>query len=109
MTFEVLKLKGLSEQVRNDYIKGAEERLEARLVQEAAERARREVEERVIAKAAAEEQAEKVTAAKVETEGVVRKTVEEITESFEVALTRGESSTSNIAPLVLKTLEELRK
>lgn len=39
MTSEAFKLKGLSEQVRNDYIREAEERLEARLAREAKEKA----------------------------------------------------------------------
>ncbi|XP_050896781.1 eukaryotic translation initiation factor 4 gamma-like [Lathyrus oleraceus] len=46
MTYEVFKLEGLSKQVRNDYIRGAKERLEARLVQEAEEKARKEDEEK---------------------------------------------------------------
>lgn len=48
MTSEVFKLKGLSEQLRNDYIRGAEERLEAHLEHEATERARKQAEERAI-------------------------------------------------------------
>ena len=46
MTSEVFKLKGISEQVRNDYIRDAEERLEARVVQEVEEQARKEAEEK---------------------------------------------------------------
>lgn len=46
MTSEVFKLKGLSEQVINDHIRGAEERLEARLAQQAEERSKKEAEER---------------------------------------------------------------
>lgn len=46
VTFEVFKLKGLSEQVRNDYIRGAEERLETRLVKEAEEKSLKEAEEK---------------------------------------------------------------
>ena len=46
MTFEVFKLKGLSKQVRNDYIREAEERLEARLSREAEEKERLEAEEK---------------------------------------------------------------
>lgn len=45
MTYEVFKLKGLSEQVRNDYIREAKERLEAHLVKDAEEKAREEAEE----------------------------------------------------------------
>ncbi|XP_050909533.1 uncharacterized protein LOC127123351 [Lathyrus oleraceus] len=118
MTFEVFKLKGLSEQVRNDYIRGAEERLEACLIKEAEEKARHEAEEK--ASLEAEEQARKeaeekaaTEAAAVEAEAKVdakeatRIAVEEAKKSTEVGITRGESSTSNIAPLVLQTLEEL--
>lgn len=106
MTSEVFKLKGLSEQVRNDYIKGAEERLEAHLAQEAEERARKEAEERDAAK----EEAEKVVVAEAEAKAKVdaeedgRIAVEETAKTYEVALTRGESSTFDLAPLVLKTL-----
>lgn len=61
MAFEVFKLKRISEQVRNNYIRGDEERLEARLVhedeeragKEAEESARKKAEERVIAAAEA--------------------------------------------------------
>ncbi|XP_050918939.1 uncharacterized protein LOC127136425 [Lathyrus oleraceus] len=54
MTSEAFKLKCLSEQDRNDFIKEAGERLEARLVREAEEKARMEEEQR------AREAAEKV-------------------------------------------------
>ena len=47
MTTEAFKLKGLSEQVRNDFIKDAEIRLQERLAREAEERARKEAEEKV--------------------------------------------------------------
>lgn len=57
MTSRVFKLKGLSEQVRNDYIREAEERLEARLVKEAEEKTLKEAEEK--ARLEAEEQARK--------------------------------------------------
>ncbi|XP_050875791.1 eukaryotic translation initiation factor 4 gamma-like [Lathyrus oleraceus] len=45
MTSEAFKLKGLSEQVRNDFIRDAEIRLQERLAREAEERARKEAEE----------------------------------------------------------------
>ncbi|XP_050909091.1 uncharacterized protein LOC127122857 [Lathyrus oleraceus] len=115
MTSGVFKLKGLSEQVRNDYIRGAEERLEARLAHEAVERVRRENKERDDVEAVAKEEAEKAAAteaetkAKAEAKEVARKAVEEATKSSEVALTQCESSISDLAPLVLKTLEEIQK
>ncbi|XP_050897276.1 vegetative cell wall protein gp1-like [Lathyrus oleraceus] len=46
MTSEVLKLKGLFEQVRSDFIREAGERLQACLVREAEEKAKREAEEK---------------------------------------------------------------
>lgn len=46
MTSKVFKLKGLPEKVKNDYIRDAEERLEARLAREAEEKARQEAEEK---------------------------------------------------------------
>ena len=66
MTSEFFKLKDLSEQVRNDFIRGAREKLEARLAKEAVEKAEREsaevaareTTEKVVAEAATREQAE---------------------------------------------------
>ena len=46
MTSEAFKLKSLSEQVRNDFIRDAELRLQERLAREAEERARKEAEEK---------------------------------------------------------------
>lgn len=46
MTSEAFKLKGLFEQVQNDFIREAEERLQDRLAREAEERAHREAEEK---------------------------------------------------------------
>ncbi|XP_050876674.1 uncharacterized protein LOC127080398 [Lathyrus oleraceus] len=108
--------------VRNDYIRGAGERLEVSLAQEVEERARKEAEER--AKIEVEERArieveDKVfaEAATVETEAkakvggeeVAHIAVEEVGKTSEVSLTLCESSTSDLAPLLLKTLEELQK
>lgn len=62
MTSEVFKLKWLCEQVINDYIISAKEKLEARLALEAAERAQREAEEKVVAETAAREAVEKADA-----------------------------------------------
>lgn len=123
MTSEVFKLKGLSKQVKNDYIKDTEERLEARMVKEAEEKALKEAEEK--ARLEAEEQERKEAEEKVVAEAVAAIEVEakakagakeeahiveeEATKGTEVTLTQDESSNSNLAPLVLKTLEELRK
>ncbi|XP_050895424.1 uncharacterized protein LOC127102047 [Lathyrus oleraceus] len=119
MTSEVFKLKGLSEQVRNEYIRGAKERLEARLAQKAAERATKDAEDRSAAEATDKKKAEKAAGeaeakAKVEAEAALaaepaRKDAEDAEKANEVALTRGESLASDLAPLVLKTLEELQK
>ncbi|XP_050897402.1 proline-rich receptor-like protein kinase PERK12 [Lathyrus oleraceus] len=51
MTSEVFKLKGLSKQVRNDYIREAGERIEARLARETEEKAHQEAEEKARLKA----------------------------------------------------------
>ena len=45
MTSKVFKLKGIFEQVRNDYIRDVEESLDACQAQEAEEQARKKVEE----------------------------------------------------------------
>lgn len=111
-------MKGLSKHVRNEYIIGAKERLEARLFKEAEEKTLKETEEK--ARLEAEEQARKeaeekasVEAAAAEAKADAKKekhiVAEDVAESTEVALTRGESSTSGIAPLVLQKLEELQK
>lgn len=42
MTSEIFKMKGLSKQVINDFIRDAKERLEARMTKEAAVKAKRE-------------------------------------------------------------------
>lgn len=114
MTYEVFKLKGLFKQVKNDYIREAEERLEARMAKEAEEKSRQEAEEK--ARLEAEEQerkeaeekavveaatAEAEAKAKADAEEETHITVEEAAKSNEFALTRGESSTYGIAPLVL--------
>ncbi|XP_050896846.1 eukaryotic translation initiation factor 4 gamma-like [Lathyrus oleraceus] len=121
MTYETFKLKGLSEQARNDYIRETEKRLEARLVredeerslkeaeekamQEAKDQARKEVEEKAVAEAATAAEAE----AKAKVEETTRIATKEDAKATEVALTQGESPNSNLASLVLKTLEELQK
>ncbi|XP_050909134.1 uncharacterized protein LOC127122904 [Lathyrus oleraceus] len=114
-------IKGISEQFRNDYIIDAEERIEARLVQEAKEWARKAAEEmaRIEAEERAKLEAEKFVVeavaveakakAKTDAKEVVHIAAEEAAKTYEVALTRGESSTYDLALLVLKTLEELHK
>ncbi|XP_050897149.1 eukaryotic translation initiation factor 4 gamma-like [Lathyrus oleraceus] len=122
MTFEAFKLKGLSEQVRNDFIREAGERLQARLVREAEEKAKREAEEkaRLEEEQRVREAAEKVVVedaaaaeakakAKANAEEAARIAAEEAAKASNDALTQGEKSHSNFAPLVLKTLEELQK
>ncbi|XP_050915850.1 uncharacterized protein LOC127130944 [Lathyrus oleraceus] len=122
MTSEVFKLKGLYEQVRNDYIREAEERLEERLAKEAEEKAHQEAEEkeRLEAKELERKEAkEKVTAeaaaakaeakAKADAEEAAHIIEEEASKEKEVSLTQCESSNSDLSPLVLKTLEELQK
>ncbi|XP_050877075.1 uncharacterized protein LOC127080826 [Lathyrus oleraceus] len=124
MTFEAFKLKGLSEKVRNDFIRDAGERLQARLVREAEEMARREVKEKAhleeeqrVREAAEKDDVEAVAAtaaeaeekAKVDTEEAARIAAEEAAKASADALTQGEKSNSGFAPLVLRTLEELQK
>ncbi|XP_050875767.1 uncharacterized protein LOC127079428 [Lathyrus oleraceus] len=73
MTSEIFKMKGLSEQVRNDFIRGVEERLEARLEKEVAEKAKREATQKA-AKEAAEKAPAEVAAeekAKQEAEAIM--------------------------------------
>lgn len=62
MTYEVFKLKGLFEQVRNEFIRGAKMKLGACLAMEAAEKAERKVAEKVVAEVTARKEAEKAVA-----------------------------------------------
>ncbi|XP_050890931.1 eukaryotic translation initiation factor 4 gamma-like [Lathyrus oleraceus] len=120
MTFEAFKLKGLSMQVRNDFIRDAEIRLQQRLAREAEERARKEAEEKAkqeelqrIKEAEAKALADVVVAAEAEAqakaaaEAEARLDEESTTRVEQDALTQGESFT--FVPLVLMTLEELQK
>lgn len=118
MTYEFFKLKGLSEQVRNDYIREAEERLEERLAKEDEEKARQESEEKEIleAKEKARKEAEEkavtevaAAKAKADAEEATCIAAEKAAKEKEVSLTQGEPTNSDLAPLVLKTLEELQK
>ncbi|KAI5387729.1 hypothetical protein KIW84_073720 [Lathyrus oleraceus] len=112
MTSEAFKLKHISEQVRNDFIRDAEARLQERLAREAEEEARRQEEERArqaeiqrakeakakaLADVAAAAEAEAKAAAEAEARAAEEHSV----------LTQGESS--SVIPMVLKTLEELQK
>ncbi|XP_050918779.1 cell wall protein DAN4-like [Lathyrus oleraceus] len=132
MTSEIFKLKGLSKQVRNDFIRDAEERLRARMAKEEAEKDEREVAEKVVAEAAAREAAEEAAAQTAAREAIgkvaakvdAREKAEQEAEAAratkvahkaasekttEVALTQGESSAADFYPLVIKTREELQK
>lgn len=115
-------MKGLSEKVQNDFIREAGERLQERLAREAEEKDRREAEEkaRLEEEERAREAAEKVATeaaaaaeveakAKVDDEEATRIAAEEVDKARDAALTQGEKSHSDFAPLVLKTLEELQK
>ncbi|KAI5444937.1 hypothetical protein KIW84_013277 [Lathyrus oleraceus] len=117
MTSEAFKLKSLSEQIRNDFIRDAEVRLHERLAREAEEQARKEAEEKARqekiqrlkeaeAKSLADAAAAKA-AAKAAAEAEARRAKESVSRVELDALTQGESST--FVPLVLKTLEELQK
>ena len=122
MKSEAFKLKGLSEQVRNDFIREAGERLQERLAKEAEEKARREAEEKARleeeqrVREVAEKFATKVVAAgeakakaKADAEEAARIAAEEGVKASNDALTQGEPSHSDFSPIVLKTLEELQK
>ncbi|XP_050889619.1 uncharacterized protein LOC127094896 [Lathyrus oleraceus] len=121
MTSESFKLKGLSEQVYNDFIRDAGIRLQARLAREAEEKARkeagekgrleeeqriREAEEKVVAAAAT---AKAEAKAKADAEEAARIAAEEVAKARADALTQGEQSNSGFSLLFLKTLEELQK
>ncbi|XP_050889514.1 eukaryotic translation initiation factor 4 gamma-like [Lathyrus oleraceus] len=108
--------------LRNDFIKEAGERLQARLTREEKGRARREAEEKAHleeeekAREAAEKPADEAAAAaeveakaKADTEEATHIIAEEAAKAKDTDLTQGESSHSDFAPLVLKTLEELQK
>lgn len=101
MTSEVFKLKGLSEQVKNDNIRRAEERLEVRMAHEAKEKARKEVEEKArleveekARKEAKEKDVAEATATEAEAKAIVDAKeashidVEEVAKTNEAALTR---------------------
>ncbi|XP_050918407.1 eukaryotic translation initiation factor 4 gamma-like [Lathyrus oleraceus] len=99
----IVKLRTLSEQ--SSLSDNPSERLKARLAKEVEEKARREAEEK--ARLEAEEKARKeaeekvVASAKADAEEASHIAAEEAAKSTEVALTRGESSTSDITMLVL--------
>ncbi|XP_050919243.1 uncharacterized protein LOC127136764 [Lathyrus oleraceus] len=121
MKSEAFNMKGLSEQAQNDFIREAGERMQIRLAKEAEERARREAEEKALLKEEqrAREAAKKAPAqvavaeveakAKADAEEAAHIAAEEAAKVRDDALTQGEKSHFDFAPLVLKTLEELQK
>ncbi|XP_050896230.1 uncharacterized protein LOC127102964 [Lathyrus oleraceus] len=104
----VRDLKGLSEQVRNDYIISSEEKLDSCLAQEAAEKAKRETKVKAAVEAAAKEAAEKAdaevaTRENAEAEAALaaeaaQNASEDATKTSEVALTQRGSSTTDLLP-----------
>ncbi|XP_050919294.1 eukaryotic translation initiation factor 4 gamma-like [Lathyrus oleraceus] len=111
MTYEAFKLKSLSEQVRNDFIREAGERLQDRLVREAEERARREAEEkaRLEEKEIAREATEKAIAEAAAAAEAEAKAKPDAEEAAHIAVEEAAEANFDFAPLVLKTLEELQK
>ncbi|XP_050875386.1 uncharacterized protein LOC127079011 [Lathyrus oleraceus] len=116
MTSEAFKLKSLSEQVRNNFIKEVGERLQAQLVREAAKKDKREGEEKAhleeeqqVREAAEKVVAEAEAKAKVDAEETARIVAEEAAKASTNVVVQGEQSNSGFAPLVLNTLEELQK
>lgn len=82
--------------------------MEAKLAKESAEKDEQEATEKAAKEAAEKEAAEAAEKEKAEKEAeVAQKTESE--KSVEVALTQGESSTTDLASLVIRTLEELQK
>ncbi|XP_050878852.1 uncharacterized protein LOC127082668 [Lathyrus oleraceus] len=114
-------MKGLSKQVRNDFIREAGERLRACLAREVEERSRREykekarLEEELRVREDAEKAADEAAAAeaeakaKADAEEAIRIAAEEAAKARNDALTQGEQSHFDFSSLVLKTLEELQK
>lgn len=68
MDSEIFKLKGLSEQVRNNFIRGAEEKMEAHLKKEETEKAETEAAEVVVREVVEKAVVEAATREKVEVE-----------------------------------------
>ncbi|XP_050885302.1 eukaryotic translation initiation factor 4 gamma-like [Lathyrus oleraceus] len=125
MTSEPFKLKGLSRQACNDFIRDAGIRLQDRLAREAEEKARKEAEEKarleeeqiireveekdIVEAAAIVATVEAEAKAKTEAEEAACIAAEETAKANADTLTQGEQSNSDFSPLVLKTLEELQK
>ena len=113
MTSESYRLKSISEQVRNDYIRNAEARLQERLAREA--EARRLEEERLAREA--EEEARRLEEERAREAEILRIKEAEAQAAAEAeaqaaaeaqqALTLGESS--SVIPMVLQTLKELKQ
>jgi hypothetical protein len=119
MTSEAFKLKNISEQVRNGYIRDAEARLQERLAREAearrleeerlareAEEEARRLEEERAKEAEAKALADAAAAAEAEAQAAAEAEAKAAAEAQQ-ALTQGESS--SVVPMVLQTLEELKK
>lgn len=107
-------MNGLFGQVRNNFIRGVEERLEARLAKEVVEKAERETTEKAAKEVAKKADAEAAAKEKVEQEAEAKMAIEAAQKAAsdkatEVSLTQGESSTADLSPLVIRTLEELQK
>ncbi|XP_050896821.1 uncharacterized protein LOC127103615 [Lathyrus oleraceus] len=89
--------------------RGVEEKLEARLAKETAEKAEREATEKAAKEATERATAEAVAKEKSEQEAVKVSQKAASNKATEVSLTQGELSTADLAHLVIKTLEELQK
>ncbi|XP_050889737.1 uncharacterized protein LOC127095031 [Lathyrus oleraceus] len=105
MTFEAFKLKGLTEQVCNDFIRDAGMRLQARLAREDEEQAWKEAEEKAPLeeeqrireaeeKAATEAAVEAEAKAKADAEEAARIAAEEVAKAMADILSQGEKSNS---------------
>jgi hypothetical protein len=116
MTSEAFRLKGISEQVRNGYIRDAEARLQERLAREA--EARRLEEERLAKEA--EEEAKRLEEERLAKEAEILRQQEAEAKALadaeaqaaaeaeaQQALTQGESSTA--VPMILQTLKDLKE
>jgi hypothetical protein len=116
MTSEAFRLKSISEQVRNGYIRDAEARLQERLAREA--EARRLEEERLAKEA--EEEARRLEEERLAKEAEILREKEAEAKALadaeaqaaaeaeaQQALTLGESS--SVIPMVLQTLKELKQ
>ncbi|XP_050909158.1 eukaryotic translation initiation factor 4 gamma-like [Lathyrus oleraceus] len=108
---EPVKTREVGERLKARLAREAEERARGKAEEkdkfEAEEKARRETAEKAAAESAAAVEAE--AKAKADVEEATHIAAEEAAKEKDVALTQGESSHFEFAPLVLKTLEELHK